>query len=179
LQTDTPPTQTHTLRSRAISLLVLLLIGATIFTLDRITKMLVVQNLDLYDSWAPIPVLERLLRITHITNSGAAFGLFENGGNIFMVVAILVALAIVYYVSTYPSLPGLVQFSLGLQLGGALGNMWDRIEFGSVVDFVDIGFWPIFNVADSSIVIGVLILAFWLWREEEGQERQKAAASEA
>ena len=179
MQTDTPPTQTHTLRSRAISLLVLLLIGATIFTLDRITKMLVVQNLDLYDSWAPIPVLERLLRITHITNSGAAFGLFENGGNIFMVVAILVALAIVYYVSTYPSLPGLVQFSLGLQLGGALGNMWDRIEFGSVVDFVDIGFWPIFNVADSSIVIGVLILAFWLWREEERQERQKAAASEA
>ncbi len=174
MQTDIPPTPTHTLRSRAISLIVLLLIGATIFTLDRITKLLVLQNLAEYESWAPIPALARLVRITHITNSGAAFGLFEKSGNIFMVVAILVALAIVYYVSTYPSLPGLVQFSLGLQLGGALGNMWDRIAFGSVVDFVDIGFWPIFNVADSSIVIGVLILMFWLWQEEERQKQQKA-----
>ncbi|MFQ5578501.1 MAG: signal peptidase II, partial [Anaerolineae bacterium] len=140
---SSPPT--HTLRSRLFSLAILLLIGAVIFTLDRITKMLVVQNLEQYASWAPVPALERLVKITHITNSGAAFGLFDRSGNLFMVVAILVALAIIYYVSTYPSLPGLVQFSLGLQLGGALGNMWDRVQQGSVVDFVDIGFWPIFN----------------------------------
>jgi len=179
LQTDTSPSQTHTLRSRLASLTTLLLIGAIILTLDRITKMLVLQNLAEHEAWAPVPALARLVRITHITNSGAAFGLFDKMGNLFLWVALLVAVAIVYYVSTYPSLPGLVQFSLGLQLGGALGNMWDRIAFGSVVDFVDIGFWPIFNVADSSIVIGVLILMFWLWREEERQKQQKTAASEA
>jgi signal peptidase II len=64
-----------------------------------------------------------------------------------------------------------VRVSLGLQLGGALGNLLDRIPRGYVVDFVDIGFWPIFNVADLSIVLGVTLLAYHLWNEENSLER--------
>jgi len=156
----------HTIDSRVTALITLLGIAVVIFVLDRITKSLVVQNLPLYASWAPVPALERLFKIIHLLNTGAAFGLFPDGGNIFMVVAILVALAIVYYVSTYPSLPWIVRLSLGLQLGGAVGNMWDRVQQGAVTDFVDIGFWPIFNIADMSIVLGVTLLAFWLWQED-------------
>ncbi len=160
--------------SKLTSLMLLLTVGAVVLVLDRFTKILVVQNLALYDYWEPIPALGRLFKISHILNTGAAFGLFPGSGNVFMIVAIVVALAIVYYVVTYPSLPWLIQLSLGLQLGGALGNMWDRIQQGAVVDFVDIGFWPIFNVADVSVLGGVLLLAYWLWQEELKEAQQQA-----
>ena len=151
---------------RLVATIVVLLTALTIFILDQFTKSLVLQNLSLYSSWEPIPALGRLVKISYTSNSGAAFGLFTGGGNVFMVVAAVVAFAIGYYVITYPNLPWLVQLSLGMMMGGALGNMWDRILHGSVTDFVDIGFWPIFNVADSSIVIGVALLAFWMWQED-------------
>jgi signal peptidase II len=77
-----------------------------------------------------------------------------------------VALAIVLYYRYLPTGYWLVRVSLGLQLGGAIGNLLDRIRYGYVVDFVDIGFWPIFNVADAAIVSGVGILAYCLWRED-------------
>lgn len=161
--------------TRIKAVITLLIIGSVIFIADQFTKRLVVNNLDLHESWAPIPALGRIFRFTHITNSGAAFGLFENMGNVFMIVAIIVALAIVYYITVYPSLPMIVLLSLGLQLGGALGNMFDRIQYDSgVVDFVDIGFWPIFNIADASIVSGVILLAFWLWQEEEKLQQKTA-----
>jgi len=167
---QTQSNQEPTLYSRMNSLMTLFTVGAIVFTLDQFTKLLVLNNLTLYESWTPIPYLERILRITHTSNTGAAFGLFSESGNFFTVVAIVVALIIIYYIASYPSLPRIVQISLGLQLGGALGNMWDRVQYGWVIDFVDIGFWPIFNVADISIVIGVGILAVWLWQEDEKQQ---------
>jgi signal peptidase II len=92
--------------------------------------------------------------------------MFPDQGNFFIIVAVLVVLAIVLYYRYLPTGQWLVRLSLGLQLGGAMGNLLDRIRFGSVVDFVDIGFWPIFNVADVSIISGVAILAYCLWRED-------------
>jgi len=153
-------------RNRFVAVTAVLTVALIIFILDQFTKSLVLQNLALYSSWEPIPALGRLIKISHIINTGAAFGIFSGGGNVFMVVAAVVALAIVYYVATYPNLPWLVRLSLGLQMGGAVGNMWKRIVHGSVTDFVDIGFWPIFNVADFSIVTGVTLLAFWMWQED-------------
>ena len=161
---------------RIDSLATLFMIGGLVFAADQLTKLLVLRNLtNMGDVWAPVPVWERLFRIIRTSNTGAAFGLFSQGGNFFMIVAIIVILIIIYYIATYPALPKIVQFSLGLQLGGALGNMWDRVQHGSVVDFVDIGFWPIFNMADISIVIGVTILAVWLWQEDEKQQNTAAA----
>jgi signal peptidase II len=92
--------------------------------------------------------------------------MFPDQGNFFIVIAVVVALTILLYYRYLPTGEWLVRLSLGLQLGGALGNLLDRLRYGHVVDFVDIGFWPIFNVADVSIVSGVAILAYCLWRED-------------
>ena len=150
----------------------LVIIAGFIFGTDQWTKFLVVNSLAPGQSWSPLPGFERLFQFTYITNTGAAFGLFPDNGLVFIVVAIIVAAAIIFY---YPLVkPWLVRISLGLQLGGAIGNVWDRIfNGGEVVDFVDVGFWPIFNIADISIVTGVTVLAIWLWQLEE-QTKQTA-----
>lgn len=83
-----------------------------------------------------------------------------------MVIAILVIAAIFLFYHHLPTENIWIRLSLGLQLGGAMGNLLDRIAHGYVVDFIDIGFWPIFNLADLSIVLGVSILAYHLWDEE-------------
>lgn len=146
----------------------LLLSAGSILALDQLTKALVIHYLPLYAYWEPSPQIGRLFRIYHISNTGAAFGMFPDNGNIFIIIALVVALAIIYY---YPRLrpeQRVMRIALGLQLGGALGNLIDRLRFGYVVDFLDIGFWAIFNVADAAIVLGVVTLAICLWQEEDG-----------
>lgn len=163
----TEETETIFSKDRLKSVGWLLLVGLVILVADQLTKLWVLNNMNEYDVLTPFPTFGRLFRFTYITNTGAAFGLFPGGGNIFMVVAIIVVIAIIIYIANHPTLPGIVRFAFGLQLGGAIGNMLDRIQHGSVVDFVDIGFWPIFNIADISIISGVILLAYWLWEEEE------------
>jgi signal peptidase II len=90
-----------------------------------------------------------------------------------MVVAIIVIIAIILFYHHLPIESPWIRLSLGLQLGGAMGNLLDRLMHGYVVDFVDIGFWPIFNLADLSIVCGVAILAYHLWNEEDRPDRPK------
>jgi signal peptidase II len=151
---------------QALSFSFLLIVAVSILALDQLTKYWVSTWLPEGGWWSPIPGLWRVFRISHITNSGAAFGMFPGRGNFFAVVAVVVALVIVIYYRQLAASPWWVRLSLGLQLGGAIGNLLDRIRYGQVVDFVDIGFWPIFNVADLSIVTGVAILAYYLWQEE-------------
>jgi len=141
-------------------------VAIVVVALDQLTKTWVSTSLAEGGWWSPVPGLWRVFRITHITNSGAAFGMFPDQGNFFIIIAVVVALAIVLYYRYLPTGSWLVRLSLGLQLGGAIGNLLDRIRFGHVVDFVDIGFWPIFNVADLAIVTGVGILAYCLWHED-------------
>lgn len=89
----------------------------------------------------------------------------------FKYVAVLVIVAVVFYYYHLPTEYMGVRVSLGMILGGAMGNLMDRLvrPAGAVVDFIDIGFWPIFNIADMSIVVGVCILAYYLWHEEQAQ----------
>jgi signal peptidase II len=148
------------------SFLVLLGVAILVLVFDQLSKLWVSTSLPEGGWWSPLPGLWRVFRITHITNSGAAFGMFPDQGNFFIVIAVVVALTIVLYYRYLPTGEWLVRLSLGLQLGGAIGNLLDRLRYGHVVDFVDIGFWPIFNVADVSIVSGVAILAYCLWRED-------------
>jgi signal peptidase II len=145
-------------------------VAAIIFALDQATKYLVVQNIPLFESWSLSPVLSRLFKITYITNTGAAFGMFPQLGTVFMTVAIVVVVGIIIFHRHLPIESVWVRVSLGLQLGGAMGNLVDRVLRGYVVDFVDSGFWPIFNVADLAIVVGVLILAYCLWNEERMED---------
>ena len=104
-----------------------------------------------------------MLNIVHVTNSGAAFGILQ-GQTVFLIVtSILGVAAIVFYYVSPPLEHGLLRAALGLQLGGAAGNMIDRIRVGEVTDFVNFEFFPAFNVADASITIGVVaIIGFFL-----------------
>lgn len=146
-------------------------IAALVFGLDQATKYWVVQNVPLNGSWSFLPALAKIFQFTFVINTGAAFGMFPQLGGIFMVIAIVVIASIIIFYRHLPTHNIWVRLSLGLQLGGALGNLLDRITRGYVVDFVDIGFWPIFNVADLSIVLGVTLLAYYLWNEEQSVEQ--------
>src|SRR3989304_1107702 len=129
----------------------LVLLAAPIIPPDQVTKHLVRARLSPGESFPS----EGLLRITNITNPGAAFGILQ-GQTFFLIVATIIGLGTIalYYLSPPMEHP-LVRLALGLQLGGAIGNLADRIRLGRVTDFIDFRFWPAFNVADSSIVIGV------------------------
>jgi signal peptidase II len=142
-------------------------IAVLTLVVDQISKRAVMTSLRPGESWNPVAALERWVSLTYVTNTGAAFGLFPDYGVVFMVVAVVVIVAIIFYYRHLPGEQWLVQASLGLQLGGALGNLLDRLRHGHVIDFIDFKVWPVFNVADSSVFVGVVILAFYLLRHGE------------
>jgi signal peptidase II len=125
-----------------------------VLAMDQLSKHLIRINLTPGQSWPT----DGLLRLTHATNSGSAFGLFT-GQTPILIVASLVAIAFLVYFYRTRALPSLwLRFAIGLHLGGAFGNLIDRLRAGEVVDFIDLGWWPIFNLADSSIVVGMILL---------------------
>lgn len=159
-----PPART---RERVI----LLLVAALIILVDHLTKRLVETQLPLNATWAPIPDIAHLFRITHVSNTGAAFGLFPGGSPLFTIIAVVVALIILAYNFSLPAGHRLLRVALGFQLGGALGNLIDRLRLGHVTDFLDFGPWPVFNLADTSIVVGVIILGLLMFMEQPQPER--------
>ncbi len=157
------------------------LIAALVFAADQYTKFLVSSHLAIGEAWMPIESLAPFVVIRHVRNSGAAFGMFPQGGTLFLIIAVIVVCTIVwYYYRRALSAPLWVRLSLGLMLGGALGNMIDRIRFGYVVDFIDLGWWPVFNVADSSIVVGVTLLAIYMafFQPKERAEQSSAVSTQ-
>ena len=126
----------------------------TVLVIDQASKYLVKTNLRLHESWPK----EGLLRLTHGTNTGTAFGLFPDQTFV-LILASFFAIGFLYYFYRTQALPSrLLRLAIGLQLGGAFGNLFDRIKDGAVVDFIDVGWWPVFNLADSSIVVGITVL---------------------
>jgi len=150
----------------------LLPVAALVLALDQLSKAWVLRHIPLNEAWAPIPSLARYFTFTHVTNTGAAFGIFPNGGAIFLAIAVVVVVAIVVYTRYLSTERWPVLLSLGLQLGGALGNLIDRLRFGHVVDFLDFKFWPTFNVADSAIVVGVALLAYLVLTEKDDKDEE-------
>ena len=138
--------------------LLLIQLAVFVFLTDQFSKYLVRQILVLGES---VP-REGFLRITHTFNTGSIFGLFQGQNTPLILVSFIgvAVLILLYRTQRYPT--GLLRLSLGLQLGGAFGNLVDRVRLGHVTDWVDVGPWPIFNVADASIVTGLVILA-WLF----------------
>jgi signal peptidase II len=125
-----------------------------VFVLDRITKSLVAAQVP-YGT--EVSVIGHLVGITNVRNSGAAFGVAPAGAAIFLVASVVVSIGLVVYVARNRD-DLWTDAVLGLILGGTLGNGFDRIVFGTVTDFINVHFWPVFNVADSSISIGVVLL---------------------
>lgn len=134
-------------------------VAGLIVALDQWTKYLVRTRLAFMESWSPWEWLAPYARIVHWNNTGAAFGLFQGFSTVFMVLAIVVALAIIYYFPTVSSKEWVIRISLCMQLGGAVGNLVDRFMFnGKVTDFISLGNFAVFNIADASISVGVTIL---------------------
>jgi signal peptidase II len=127
---------------------------------DQITKRLAEGRLRDQRSF---PIVDDILRLTYVENRGAAFGVLQDQTTFFVLVGILVIGVIAASYRYLPRSGFLLHLALGLQLGGAIGNLIDRVRQGYVVDFVDFGYranwWPVFNVADSAIVVGVALLA--------------------
>jgi len=153
--------------------LLYLALSVFLFSLDRVTKSMVVDRLSLHES---VSVVEGFFHLTHITNTGALFGLMAGlssplRGLIFITVPVLAITLILIFQFHARENDFLAQVGLSTILGGALGNLWDRVFLGHVIDFLDFsvaGFhWPAFNIADSCICLGVLSLVLdLLWREQ-------------
>lgn len=148
------------------------LVTLVIVVVDQVTKALVVANLALYEQYAPVEALRRYFTFTYVQNTGAAFGIFPAGGVFFLLVAVVVSGLIIYFYLTMPDQTWLIRTALGLQLGGAIGNLIDRVRLGFVVDFFDFKFWPVFNIADSAIVVGALALLVAMWWQDRQAARQ-------
>lgn len=144
--------------------LLLLAIALMVLGIDQASKAWVIENIPLNTTYEIFPPLREIFVLTYITNSGAAFGLFPQLSLVFTLVALIVSFAIVWYYRSIPAGQWLVRISLGLQLGGALGNLIDRLRFGAVTDLLYVRFVPVFNLADAAIVSGVGLLMWHMWR---------------
>ncbi len=140
-------------------------LAGVVVVLDQLSKALVIRLLPAGQGWPDEPVFG-LLSLVHVHNTGVAFGLFQGNSDILIVLSAIVVAVLVVYQQRLAGRALLIRLAIGLQVGGAIGNVIDRVRLGHVTDFVKVGIWPVFNVADSSIVVGVLLLAFELWRQE-------------
>ena len=146
---------------------ILFFVSALIVGLDQISKYFICKLVPLYSQ---IQVIDGFFNIVHIRNSGVAFGLFKRFGSeyrlISMLVVSLIAVFLIFFlVSQLKRGCKLQAFSLSLILGGAIGNLIDRMLIGEVVDFIDVHWaevyhWPAFNVADSAITVGIIFIIF-------------------
>lgn len=149
------------------------LIAASVFSLDQLTKSLIRGGLAIGESW---PDESWPVKILHLTNSGAAFGVLQGQG-FFLTVTALFAIGAIFFYYAFPPLEhGVLRLALALQLGGALGNLSDRLRYGEVTDFIKFPHYPAFNVADSSIVIGISAIVIFLVLSEFIKPREGSPA---
>lgn len=150
------------------------LLALFVIVLDQITKLLIVKNMELGES---IQVIENFLNITSHRNPGAAWGILAGQMWFFYIVTVIVVIGLVYYIQKMAKTHILLGISLGLMLGGAIGNFIDRVLRKEVVDFVDtyiFGYdFPVFNVADSALTVGVVLLMIFMLFEEKLLKEKK------
>lgn len=141
--------------------LTLLIISLAIIFLDQITKRMVVDYMQLHKS---IPLIKNILHLTYIQNTGAGFGILKGWNTTLIFLSLIIIGGILFYfdkiIKEKP-----MHIPIALILGGAVGNLIDRIFIGHVIDFIDFRIWPAFNVADSAITIGALWLIIYYWNK--------------
>jgi len=154
----------------------LFLIAGLIVALDQWTKSLVRNNLPVGATWLPQPLewLSPYARIVHWYNTGAAFGMFQNGSVIFATLAVVVIGAIIYYFPQVDKKDWTLRLAMSMQLAGAVGNLTDRLlHAGKVTDFVSVGTFAVFNVADASISVGTVVLLLGVYLQERSAKSEK------
>lgn len=142
----------------------LFLIAFSTLLVDQVTKLIVMQKMEVGQS---IPIIPHVFHLTFVKNVGAAFGILANWIPFFILVGLGAAVLIIFFYYKLKPRSKLVRFALSLILGGALGNLIDRIRLGYVVDFFDFRIWPVFNIADCAVVIGMLFLVWEILRNPE------------
>ena len=135
---------------------------------DQAIKFLVVSLMELGES---IPVFAGIFHITYIENPGAAFGLFANQRLVFIMAGILVIAAACLMYRRLMSEKAIIRWGVALLLGGAVGNLIDRLRIGGVIDFLDFRIWPVFNIADIGICVGVALLMYALIYDTEKEKQ--------
>jgi len=147
-----------------------------ILALDQLTKFYFAKNLFLNQS---VPVIKGFFHLTLVHNRGAAFGILKNQIPLFIVTSLFAIILIFVHLKKYKTSYSLYSLSLSLILAGAVGNFIDRVSFGYVIDFLDFRIWPVFNVADSAITIGAILLGWSVLRSENkhGTPSHKATKS--
>ena len=143
----------------------LLAVGA--FVLDRITKQFILSRFALGES---VEVIPKFLWFTHIHNTGVAFGLGTGLNVVFAAIALVALLVLLWKWREIVEENWLV-ILCGLILGGVLGNLYDRLAYGFVVDFIDLHWWPAFNVADSALTVGAIGLVIYFWKSEKKEKK--------
>jgi signal peptidase II len=166
--------QPHTTRTVWCDYLYLMLVSGAIIALDQWTKHLVRTHLLLGSDWLPenMAWLLPYARVRYWYNTGAAFGIFQNGNLVFTILAFVVAVAILYY---FPRVERdwWLRLALAMQLSGAVGNLIDRLQFQHVIDFISVGTFPIFNVADASITVGAAIMVLGVLINEHRKKQSQ------
>ena len=143
--------------------MILIVVSAVVF-LDQLTKFFAQSNLILNQ---PVPVIKNFFYFTLVHNRGAAFGLLQNQVNIFILTALLAIILLYLDVRKHKTAGSYIyKFTIGLLLAGAFGNLIDRLYLGYVVDFLDFRVWPVFNVADSAITIGAILLGWSILKSQ-------------
>ncbi len=149
-------------------------VAALVLLLDQLAKLWVVETLGPAPLTRFIPIIGESVRIAYSHNTGVAFSLFTGHPELLTVAALLIiAGAIYFYATQLPNQRALVQLIMGLIMGGAFGNLVDRIRLGYVVDFIQVGWFPIFNLADSAITVGAALLMLQFLRDELAQRRER------
>jgi signal peptidase II len=158
------------------------LVGVVVIVLDQVSKAWILRALG-PDEGTSLPLLGSWLSLTYIKNNGVAFGMFQGIPYFFTITSIVISIgALLFYRYQLPNNRPWIQVSVGMIVGGAIGNIIDRLRYGHVVDFVHVSWFPgIFNLADSAITIGVLMLAGYLllMGESGAPVRRKRPADEA
>lgn len=135
--------------------------------LDQWSKLTVIKKMNLGES---IPLIDGIFHLTYVRNPGAAFSMLPYKTAFFITITLVVVAGILIYIWRIPKEKLLFRTALALMLGGAVGNLIDRIRYGSVIDFFDFRVWPVFNVADIGICVGVALLFLEILREERGSK---------
>jgi signal peptidase II len=167
------------IKSHLFDYLFLFLIGAVIIGLDQWTKAVVRANIPLGMDWLPegLTWLLPYARVRHWYNTGAAFGIFQNGNLVFTILAIIVILFILYYYPRMEKQDWWLRVAMAMQFAGAAGNLIDRLVFAQVTDFISVGRFAIFNIADASISVGVAVLLIGVWFKERAEKKQIATVT--
>ena len=159
----------------------LIIIIFVVVLVDQITKNIVINTMRVGETRQPIPALVPYFQITRSENMGAAFGFLPQGGDIFLIIAIVVVSSMIYFYPRIPAQAMLTRIAIGMICGGALGNAFDRVQHGPVVDFIHYQIPGVLsnvsNLADHAIVFGVILIFLDSWRTERAAKKHEESAS--